>query len=145
MQITRQTNYALRVLMYCSADGAPVSKVPAIAQSYGISETYLFKILPVLTKAGLIETVRGRAGGIRLAREADSIGVGEVVRATEERFAMAECFEHPDAPCPLIGACGLQSLWSEALGAFLSALDRYTIADIVASHGIRGRLGLSPA
>ncbi|MEM8855628.1 MAG: Rrf2 family transcriptional regulator, partial [Pseudomonadota bacterium] len=91
------------------------------------------------------ETVRGRAGGIRLAREAESIGVGEVVRATEERFAMAECFEHPDAPCPLVGACGLQSLWDEALGAFLGTLDRYTIADLVASKGIYNRLGLTPA
>ncbi|WP_421725041.1 Rrf2 family transcriptional regulator [Bauldia sp.] len=146
MHITHQTNHALRILMYCAANNQRLCKVPQIAARYAISETHLFKILPIMTRGELIETVRGRNGGIRLARAPEQITVGGVVRLTEERFALAECFEDSDTDCPLVLSCRLHSVWSEALDAFLSTLDRYTIADLIgAGDEVADRLGLVAA
>ncbi len=129
MRLTKQTNYAIRMLMYCySNDG--LSRVSAVAGFYDLSEQFLLKILQVLTKAGLMESVRGRNGGIRLARPASEIGLGEVVRATEDNFALAECFEAEETVCPLVTSCGLNQALSEALAAFFKVLDSYTLADL---------------
>ncbi|MEM9224382.1 MAG: Rrf2 family transcriptional regulator [Pseudomonadota bacterium] len=143
MRITHQTNHALRLLMYCAANPDRLSKVPVIAVRYGISETHLFKILPILSRGKLLETVRGRAGGVRLARPASGITVGNVVRLTEERFALADCFEDPEANCPLIANCRLHGVWQRALDAFMAVLDGTTIADLVGEdHRIAAQLGL---
>lgn len=115
--------------MYCDSHEG-LCRVSSIAAFYGLSEQFLLKILQVLTKSGFVETVRGRNGGIRLARPANEIGLGEVVRATEDNFALAECFEDGDANCPLVASCGLNRALSEALDAFLSILDDYTLADL---------------
>ncbi|MAY63589.1 MAG: iron-responsive transcriptional regulator [Rhizobiales bacterium] len=130
MRLTRQTNYAIRILMYCSANKGHLSRIADIAKAYSVSELFLFKILQPLTKAGLIETVRGRNGGIRLGRSAAEITLVDVVTVTEENFAMAECFE-ADSDCPLVDSCGLSSALREALGAFFEVLSRYTIEDLV--------------
>lgn len=143
MHITNQTNYALRILMYCGLRGGELSKVATIAAQYQISETYLFKILPVLVNGDLIESVRGRNGGIRLRHDASTIRVGDVFRVTEDRVALAECFEEPSAPCPLLDTCKLHSVWSEAYEAFVGVLDRYTIADLIERDRVLAkRLGL---
>ena len=129
MRLTRQTNYAVRILMYCAATRG-LSNVADIAEFYGISEAVLFKILQALNGAGFLETVRGRSGGIRLSRPADEIGLGEVIRAVEENFAMAECFDGGPSSCPLVTSCGFNEALGRALGAFFSVLDEYTIADL---------------
>ena len=131
MRLTNQTNYAVRMLMYCAAaDGQ--CRVREIADLYGLSEAFLLKILRRLTAAGFITTMRGRAGGIRLARPAAEIGLGEVVRATEE-FALAECFE-PGSDCPILSSCGFNGALNEALAAFLAVLDRTTLADLAGNE-----------
>jgi len=129
MRLTKQTNYAIRMLMYCEASDG-LSRVSAIASFYNLSEQFLLKILQSLTKAGLVETVRGRNGGIRLARAAEDIRIGDVVRATEENFALAECFEAGETECPLVTTCGLNQALAEALGAFFAVLDGYTLSDL---------------
>lgn len=131
MRLTRQTNYAIRMLMYCAANRDALSRVSDVARSYSVSEMFLFKILQPLVAAGIIETVRGRNGGIRLARPAQDISLLEVVKATEENFAMAECFENDEADCPLIDSCSLNAALREALGAFFAVLARYSIHDLV--------------
>ena len=131
MRLTRQTNYAFRILMYCAANGAPRSRVPDIAKAYGVSELFLFKILQPLVEAGLVDTARGRNGGIRLAKPADQITLLDVVRVTEDSFAMAECFENDAAECPLIDSCALNSALRRALNAFFESLAGETIADLV--------------
>ena len=142
MRLTRQTNYAMRILMYCAANPDRLSRIPEIAGAYSVSELFLFKILQPLVEHGMIETVRGRNGGVRLGRAASDITLFDVVRATEESFAMAECFES-DAECPLIDNCALNSALREALGAFFDVLGRYTIADLVASRpSMRNLLGI---
>ncbi len=131
MRLTKQTNYAIRMLMYCAANEGHLSRIPEIAKSYGVSELFLFKILQPLSKAGFIETVRGRNGGVRLGKPATDINLYEVVKVTEDSFAMAECFENGVADCPLVDSCGLNSALAKALKAFFDVLAQYTIDDIV--------------
>lgn len=130
MRLTRQTNYAIRILMYCAANDGRLSRIPEIADAYSVSELFLFKILQPLVSANLVETVRGRNGGVRLGRPANEISLFDVVRVTEENFAMAECFENDASECPLIDNCGLNSALREALNAFFDVLARRTIADV---------------
>ena len=131
MRLTKQTNYAVRILMYCAANDGHLSRIPEIARAYGVSELFLFKILQPLNKAGLVETVRGRNGGVRLGRAADRITLFDVVKVTEDSFAMAECFEEGVAECPLVDSCGLNSALRKALNAFFDVLAEYTIDDLV--------------
>ncbi len=132
MRLTKQTNYAVRMLMYCAANTEQLSRIPEIAKAYGVSELFLFKILQPLNKAGLVETVRGRNGGVRLGRPAEKITLFDVVKVTEDSFAMAECFEDDgDVDCPLIDSCGLNSALRKALNAFFDVLTEYTIDDLV--------------
>ncbi len=143
MRLTRQTNYAIRLLMYCAVNTQRLSRVGDVAAAYNVSELFLFKILQPLVEAGFVETVRGRNGGIRLARPAAAITLREVVETTEESFAMAECFETGAVDCPLIDSCALNAALRNALDAFLSTLGGYTIEGLVSSSGaIRNRLGL---
>lgn len=132
MRLTKQTNYAVRMLMYCAANSDQLSRIPEIAKAYGVSELFLFKILQPLNKAGLVETVRGRNGGVRLGRAPEKITLFDVVKVTEDSFAMAECFEDDgDVECPLIDSCGLNSALRKALNAFFDVLSQYTIDDLV--------------
>ncbi|WP_337266154.1 iron-responsive transcriptional regulator RirA [Oryzifoliimicrobium ureilyticus] len=131
MRLTKQTNYAVRMLMYCAANEGNLSRIPEIAKAYGVSELFLFKILQPLNKAGLVETVRGRNGGVRLGKPAADISLFDVVKVTEDSFAMAECFEDGVAECPLVDSCGLNSALRKALNAFFDVLTEYSIDDLV--------------
>ena len=142
MRLTRQTNYAIRILMYCEANNGRLSHVPEIAAAYKVSELFLFKILKPLVDSGILETVRGRNGGIRLARPATDISLFDVVRVTEDNFSMAECFENDATECPLVDSCGLNAALREALGAFFDVLMRHSIADLVKSRPINALLGI---
>jgi Rrf2 family iron-responsive transcriptional regulator len=143
MRLTRQTNYAIRILMYCAANEGRLSRIPEIAAAYSVSELFLFKILQPLVENDLVQTVRGRHGGVRLARDAGAITLFDVVRATEDSFAMAECFENDEVDCPLIDSCALNEALRRALGAFFEVLQSYTIADLVqARPEMRSLLGI---
>ncbi len=132
MRLTRFTDYSLRTLMYLGRhDGSLVALVD-VARAYRINENHLSKVVAHLARIGLIETVRGPGGGLRLARPRSQISVGEVIRGTEDNLAVVECFAS-DA-CPLIGACGLAPAVHEALDAFLAVLDRYTLNDLIRSR-----------
>lgn len=143
MRLTRQTNYAMRILMYCAANDDRLSRIPEIAAAYSVSELFLFKILQPLVENGLVATVRGRNGGVRLGRAPQDISLFDVVRVTEESFAMAECFENDAVECPLVDSCGLNAALREALNAFFAVLERHTIADLVAARpNMRDLLGI---
>ncbi len=143
MRLTRQTNYAIRILMYCTANDGRLSRVPEIAAAYSLSELFLFKILQPLVENGLIETVRGRNGGIRLGKPASEITLFDVVRVTEDSFTMAECFEEGATECPLVDSCSLNEALRKALGAFFEVLEGYTIAELVAAKpSMRSLLGI---
>ena len=143
MKLTRQTNYAIRALVYCAVNEPGLSRVTDIAHAHGISELFLFKLIKPLVENGLLKTVRGRHGGIKLGRPADEITLLDTIRLTEDNFAMAECFEGGDTACPLVDSCDLNSALREALGAFFEVLESKTIADLAGKRrSLRERLGL---
>lgn len=130
MQLTKQANYAVRTLVYCAVNAPQQSRVNEIATAYNISELSLFKFIKPLVDSGLLESVRGRHGGIRLARPAKDITMAEVIRITEENFALAECFGVGEVSCPLVGNCETNAALAEALDAFFNVLGKYTIEDL---------------
>jgi Rrf2 family iron-responsive transcriptional regulator len=144
MRLTRQSSYSIRTLVYCAVNAPGLSHIADIARAHSISELFLFKLIKPLVEGGLLETVRGRKGGVRLGRAADKITLLDIIKLTEDSFAMAECFEGgSDVNCPLVGACDLNAALREALGAFFDVLDGYTIADLAGKRrALRERLGL---
>jgi Rrf2 family nitric oxide-sensitive transcriptional repressor len=129
MQLTKFSDYALRALMYAHAAGDRRVTIEEMAASYRISRAHLMKVVNALTRAGYLTAVRGRSGGLTLARPAETIRLGEVIRSTEPDFALVECFATGNR-CVITGCCRLPGVLSEALAAFLETLDRHTLADI---------------
>lgn len=141
MHLTYQTDYALRVLLYlATCHDKRLANIQDIAQTYGISNNHLMKIVHKLGKLGYLETVRGRNGGIRLAREPEAIVIGEVVRQTEEDFHVVECFDCTHNRCVITPVCQLRSALQEALAAFLRVLDNYTLADLTTNKALYQQL-----
>ncbi|WP_254472655.1 iron-responsive transcriptional regulator RirA [Bartonella sp. B1098] len=130
MRLTRQTNYALRMLMYCADNQGSLCRVQEIAKTYAVSELFLFKILQPLVQAGFIQTVRGRNGGVKLAKPAAEISVADVLKVTEDNFSLAECFDTVEPNCPLIDFCGLNIALQKALNAFFEVLSVVSLADL---------------
>lgn len=143
MHLTVRSNHAMRLLMYCAANGGRRATVTEIARACGMSETHLAKIAHGLAAAGHIETVRGRRGGVRLARPPEAINVGAVLRGTEMGACLMECLDPASNTCPLTPACRLRGALSSALEAFFAVLDRYTLADLTEnSDDLRRLMGL---
>ena len=126
MRLTRYTDYAMRVLLYLGARPDRLCAISEISGAYRISQNHLMKIVHDLGKAGYISSVRGRMGGIRLARPPAEISVGAVVRHAEEGFELIDCTN-----CAIQPACGLNSVVHEALAAFLAVFDHYTLEDLL--------------
>lgn len=124
MQLTQHTDYGLRLLIVLARKPGAVS-LPAFSAEQGLSYHHVAKVAQGLVQAGFAQSQRGRSGGIALARPADRIGVGEVVRKLERGMRLADC-----AQCRLKADCGLSPVLAEALEAFLGVLDRYTLADV---------------
>lgn len=131
MRLTRFSDYSLRVLIYLAVHPDRLATIDEIASVYGISRAHLMKIAQELGRAGFLETVRGRGGGLRLARELDSIRVGDVVRFTEGKLDLVECFDAETSVCRIEPACRLHGVLEEALEAFFATLDDYSLADLV--------------
>lgn len=145
MHLTRFTDYGLRTLVYLALRPERLGQIREIALAYDISENHMVKVVHRLGQAGLIETIRGRNGGIRLATPPAQIIVGDIVRKMEEDFTLVEC--QGNGKCAIRGACRLESVLDEALHAMLAVLDRYTLFDIVSpGHpALLSRLGLCSA
>ena len=130
MRLTVYADYSLRLLMYLAVKDGGLATIGEVADAYGIAKNHLTKVAHQLGLAGYVDTVRGKGGGLRLAKPAERIGLGEVVRRTEPDMALVPCFEPICAPCPIVPACGLRGALHEARAAFLAVLDRYTLADL---------------
>ncbi len=145
MRLTVYTDYALRLLMYLAVKEGGVATIGEVAESYGISRNHLMKVAYQLGAAGYIETVRGRGGGLRLARAAGGIGLGDIVRHTEPDMALAPCFNPVDAPCTIRPCCVLRKALQKAGLAFLETLDGYSLADLVKPRtSLRRLLAIEP-
>jgi Rrf2 family nitric oxide-sensitive transcriptional repressor len=138
MQLTRYTDYAVRVLLHVGArDEGALSSIKEIAEVYDISRNHLMKVVQDLGQAGFLTTVRGRGGGLKLGRPADEITIGAIVRHTEAGFDLVDC-----SACLIAPACSLPKILNEAVGAFLAVLDRYTLADVLSRKtDLRGLFG----
>jgi Rrf2 family transcriptional regulator, nitric oxide-sensitive transcriptional repressor len=137
MRLTQFTDNALRCLIYLGVDeGRPVS-IAEIASAMGCSEEHLGKVVQRLAHHGYVLTVRGRSGGVRLARRPVDIGIGTLVREMEQDFSLVACFDPDAPPCPIASVCQLAGVLDEALAAFYRVLDERTLQDVL---GTRRRL-----
>ncbi|MGB3553735.1 MAG: Rrf2 family transcriptional regulator [Jannaschia sp.] len=133
MQVDKFTDYALRVLMTLAVRAPQRVSTSSIAASYGVSENHLSKVATQLARLGFVISERGRAGGLTLARPADQIRIGDVVRALKRDDPVVECFGS-DKSCLILPACGLREPLAQAQEAFFTALDRHTLADVTRSR-----------
>jgi Rrf2 family nitric oxide-sensitive transcriptional repressor len=135
MRLTYWTDYTLRVLMYCASCQLrdQLVTITEIAESHGISRSHLTKIVQQLGAQGILETTRGRGGGMRLSKPAAEISVGAVVRQTETDFAMVECFDQASNQCCLSQHCKLKSVLHRATNSYLAVLDGVTLADLAST------------
>lgn len=142
MRLADYTDYTLRVLMYCASNPDRLVTIAEIADTHEVSKNHLMKIVNDLARQGVLETSRGRGGGIRLLHPPDQIRIGEVVRAAETDFRLVECFDADSNTCTLSATCRMKGLLDRALAAYFRELDGATLADIVgppvASRARRG-------
>lgn len=134
LRLTVYTDYTLRLLMYLALNGDELATIAGVAESYGISKNHLMKITHQLGVAGYIETVRGKHGGLRLAKPAAAIGLGEIICSTEPDMTLVPCFKPGDASCAIRQCCVLRSALEKARLAFVEVLDGYTLADLARPH-----------
>lgn len=135
MRLTLHADYGLRALVYLATHPDRVVPTTEIGRAYGISKNHLVRVAQSLRDGGFIELSAGRTGGLSLARPASTIKVGDVVRTLEPDLRIVECFDAATNACPIAPVCGLARAIDAALEAFLSALDKVTIGDVVARSG----------
>ncbi|MBT4224829.1 MAG: Rrf2 family transcriptional regulator [Opitutae bacterium] len=142
MELSQFTDYSLRTLIYVGLEKNGLSSVKEISKSFNISNNHLVKVVHNLAKLRYLETFRGRGGGIALGKAPEEIGIGALVRATES-LAIVECFPSGKGNCCIAGICELQSVLGKAVQAFLSELDKVTLADLLTQKSsLKKRLGL---
>lgn len=141
MRLTSYTDYALRSLIFLGLNRDRLVTIQDIADLHGISKNHLMKVVHQLGVSGMVETVRGRNGGLRLKREPADINIGEVVRNTETDFYMAECFDPDKVGCAYSASCTLKGVLSAATAAYLKVLDGVTLADMLVNVKTGERAG----
>ncbi len=135
MKLTSFSDYTLRVLMFLALERGRLATIPEIASAYAISENHLTKVVHQLVRQGVVESVRGKGGGIRLAHPPEEIRIGEIVRASEGAAPIVECLADEPSACRIVPACRLAGVLVEAFAALYTTLDRYTLADLVTNPG----------
>jgi len=138
MRLTTFTDYSLRVLIYIAATPGRRATILEVAKAFGISENHLIKVVHFLGKAGLLANVRGRGGGLELARPASAVNIGQVIRMTERGDLPAECFDRRTNTCPITANCRLRRILEEAVQSFYGTLEKYSLQDL-----LRNRAALS--
>lgn len=129
MRLTAFTDFGLRTLMYLTSIPAEqLSSVPEVAKVYSASQNHFVKVIGQLTKLGYVQSIRGKKGGIRLAKHADDINIGKVIRELENHLDAVNCVK---PACQLDGCCELKHALAQAMEAFLTTMDQYTLSDIV--------------
>ena len=131
MHLTVFSDYTLRVLMYLALHRTRLATIPEIAAAYGISENHLMKVVHRLARAGIVESVRGKGGGVRLAQVPEHIRLGAIVRASEGDAPIVECLSGDRDACRIARPCRLKDILVESFDALYASLDRHTLADLV--------------
>ena len=133
MQLTRFSDYTMRVLLYLATHRDRPVSVMEVSRAYGVSHHHIVKVVQRLVKRGLIATTRGRGGGLRLAVEPSEVNIGALVRVTEPHLNLVECFDSRTNRCPIDRACALKGVLRQAQMAFLDVLDDHSLADFLPS------------
>ncbi len=131
MRLNVQSDYALRLLMHLAVRDGELVTIAEVAERFQVSKNHLMKIASLLAREGYIDAARGRSGGLKLAKPAKQVRVGDVVRCMEADFAIVECFQEGNSQCLIMPCCKLQRVLGEAVEAFLAILDRYSLDDLV--------------
>jgi Rrf2 family nitric oxide-sensitive transcriptional repressor len=131
MRLTYFSDYSLRLMLYLATHPGRLVPIQEVSQAYGISQNHLVKVVQVLVAKGLVASVRGRNGGLRLNRPPADINLGSLVRLTEPDLNIVECFDLETNTCPIEPACGLKRVFANAREAFLGVLDACTLADFI--------------
>ncbi|MBW7930454.1 MAG: Rrf2 family transcriptional regulator [Gammaproteobacteria bacterium] len=140
MRLTTFTDYCLRVLIYLALEPERRATIAEIAAAFDVSQNHLMKVAHFLGKHQLLANVRGRGGGMQLARPAAEISIGEVVRLSEAGSVPAECFDRTTNNCIITPACQFRTILGEAMEAFNAVLDRYTLADLTEQRRALARI-----
>jgi Rrf2 family nitric oxide-sensitive transcriptional repressor len=117
--------------MYLALYTENLVRIEEIATSYEISKNHLTKVVHNLVKSGFVTSIRGRNGGIKLARNAEDINIGEVVSKAEEDFHIVECFNNATNQCVITGSCQLGGIFADALDAYMKSLSKHSLADLI--------------
>jgi Rrf2 family nitric oxide-sensitive transcriptional repressor len=129
--LTKFSDYSLRLLIYLAVHTDRPVSVGEVSRAYGISPHIVVKVVQLLVQQGLIASVRGRRGGLRLNRDPGAINIGQVIRTTEPGWDLVECFDAATNTCPIATACGMKGVLKGAQRAFLGVLDDHTLADFL--------------
>jgi len=131
MQLTLYTDYSLRALLYLGRDPDRLATIAEISDHYGVSRNHMVKVVHNLSTNGYLQSVRGKSGGVRLARAPEAINIGDVVRLTEPHMNIQECFNRDTNTCPLIDQCKLMGVLYQARQGFMQVLHNTTLADLL--------------
>ena len=145
MRLTAYTDYTLRTLIYLGMHRDSLATIQDIAALHDISKNHLMKVVHQLGLSGMVETVRGRNGGLRLKVAPEDINIGAVVRHSESDFYMAECFGPNVTACHLAPACAHKGVLAAATAAYLKVIDAVTLADLIAVQPAPGKRGAASA
>ncbi len=131
MQLTSFSDYALRLLMFLGLHPERLVTITEVARAFDISQNHLMKVVNFLAGQGLVRSVRGKTGGITLAKDPNSIRIGDVIRLTEPHLNLVECFDPENRNCCIRSVCSLRHLLQDGLEQFLAVLNQRTLADLV--------------
>ncbi len=131
MRLTLHTDYALRVLMYVAVKGQTLSTIPEIVERFDIPKGHVMKVVHHLAQKGYLHTIRGKRGGMQLARKPNQIVIGTVVRDMEQELGVLGCLQNARGYCRIEECCLLRNALRDAMNAFLATLDRYTLQDLI--------------
>ena len=143
MRLTDYTDYTLRVLMFCALHPERSVTSAELADSHAVSKNHLMKIVNDLARQGLLQTTRGRGGGLRLQKPAEEIRIGDVVRQSETDFRLVECFDQAHDTCTLTPNCQLKGVFGKALQSYLAELDKVTLADVTRARPATGSASIN--
>ena len=131
MRLTSFTDYSVRVLMYVGQKDGELASIREVSEAYGISRNHLMKVVHLLGKGDYLDTIRGKNGGFRLGKDPADINIGALIRYTEEDMNIVECFGSKEGRCALKEECRFSGVMEEALQAFLTTIDKYTLKDLL--------------
>lgn len=134
MRLTQYSNYALRILMFANLHNDRLCQCQEVADTFSISKAHLVKCVHQLGQWGFIQNIRGRNGGFRLAKPAEKITVGAVIRKTEDTLDLVECFNNQTNTCRIVSVCKLNRTLMRAMNSFMDEMDKVTIKDITSNQ-----------